>query len=570
MSFKTRLVMIVSLLTIALAVMMFFIGKADKARTEKSLAQPVNTGKYYAWRNALEKALAAMQEQAGNLEMAFEIKSALKKGDPEILLKHADVFFNLVKDQGFLTSLQITDPDGGILYSAPESVAGKSTQKSVTRAIEKVERASALEYDDSQNLVLSLAIPIKSRRKLYGIGVYNLDMNLPARLASEQDKSDFFVVAPDGRLLAGTLPELFAKLKLKLPALTEIDLFSRKMKKAAYSVAIQPVFNAENQALAQLVSLTEVTEEFNRNRRTDLIFLAIVVAAVAFILLGLTIIIRRAIKPLETSIAEISAIAQGDLTRQFKVVRKDEIGRLMQALGTMTHNLCQLFGQIASSGENLAENASSQASSIEEISATLQNMDEVTRSHASDAEKGKSRITKVNQAMKNAEEQMEQLQALMQQMTGESKKIQNIVAAINGIASQTNLLAINAGIEAARAGEAGAGFSVVAAEVGSLASKTAESAKEISSLIEQTVKKVSIVEQVSSETRSQFQLIFERMSVLSSFMDDLIENSLQGSSQISELNMAVEEVNRVVHQTVSYSDEMVGFLGKFRFDNSQV
>jgi methyl-accepting chemotaxis protein len=568
MSFKNRLVLVVSFMTVALACVMFLVGRADKSRTEKGLAAPVNKGKHYAWQMALQKSLADMKKEASNLEMAFEIKSALKKGDSKELKAHADVFFDLVKDQGFLSVLQLTDSNGKILYSAPETLSGQSNQQSVRKAIESLEIASELEYDHSKNLVLSLAIPIKSRDKLYGIGVYNLNMEAPARFASQQDESEVFVVSPGNQLIAGTAPSLFSDLNLQLPGLGGVDLFSIRRKDAAYSVAVQPILSVQNTPLAHLVSLTDVTEDFAKSRQADSIFLVILVATVGLTILGLEIFIRRSMKPIETSVRDISAVANGDLTRHFRLKRKDEFGKLMAALGKMTRDLRRLFRHIAASGTHLAENASVQAASIEEISGSLKNMEEMTRSHANDARDGDQRISEVNQAIRGTEDQMGRLQALAKEMSGDSQKIQSIVRSIDDIASQTRLLALNASVEAARAGEAGAGFSVVASEVENLSSRTAQLAKEISTRIEQTVEKIGFIDDVSEEADRQFQLIFAKMSKLSTSMEHIKEGSLEQASRITALNSAVDDVNRVVRETAIHADELIALLDRFKFDET--
>jgi hypothetical protein len=74
---------------------MFFAGKAGKTRVEKSLAGPVNVGKRYAWDATISELKKQMKAAASSLEMAYELKTALKQGNQEAIRKHADVFFNL-------------------------------------------------------------------------------------------------------------------------------------------------------------------------------------------------------------------------------------------------------------------------------------------------------------------------------------------------------------------------------------------------------------------------------------------------------------------------------------------
>ena len=145
---------------------------------------------------------------------------------------------------------------------------------------------------------------------------------------------------------------------------------------------------------------------------------------------------------------------------------------------------------LAQSAQSLAEGATDQAGSVEELTATITNItDSVTRT-AGELQKT---TQKAENYAKQADEGHTQMKSLMEEMdriNETSKKIQNIIADIEDIASQTNLLSLNAAIEAARAGDAGRGFAVVAEQIRKLAEQSAQSAVDTRSLIEGSLQEI--------------------------------------------------------------------------------
>ncbi len=127
----------------------------------------------------------------------------------------------------------------------------------------------------------------------------------------------------------------------------------------------------------------------------------------------------------------------------------------------------------------------------------------------------------------------------MDQISGASNKISDIIGVIDEIAFQTNLLALNAAVEAARAGEQGRGFAVVAGEVRSLAQRSAEASKEIKELIRDTNKKVEDGAELVIESGDTLQEIVNMVEEVGIKMAEISEAAQDQSSGIEQVNIAI-------------------------------
>jgi len=186
---------------------------------------------------------------------------------------------------------------------------------------------------------------------------------------------------------------------------------------------------------------------------------------------------RRVIVPLTKAVDFTDVMSTGDFSRQLDIRQKDEVGNLANSLNQMLANLSRSFQGIITTSGTLAGNASTQASSLEETSASLEEMASMTRQNADNANHANTLMETSRMAADEANTVMGELTRSMTDISAASMETQKIIKTIDEIAFQTNLLALNAAVEAARAGAAGAGFAVVAEEVRNLAMRAAESAK---------------------------------------------------------------------------------------------
>ena len=159
-----------------------------------------------------------------------------------------------------------------------------------------------------------------------------------------------------------------------------------------------------------------------------------------------------------------------------------------------------------------------------------------------------------------------------------SKQIANIIAEIEDIASQTNLLSLNASIEAARAGEAGKGFAVVADQIGKLASDSANSAINTKKLIENSIVEIEHGNEITAKTTAAIEAVIEGIKMLASSTKEISELSDEQADAMKQLEMGVEQISEVIQnnsaaaqetsatseELSAQSDNLEGLVGQFK------
>ncbi len=224
-------------------------------------------------------------------------------------------------------------------------------------------------------------------------------------------------------------------------------------------------------------------------------------------------------------------------------------------LKTGAHRVAMASSQVLSSSQQLAEGSGKQAASIEETSAALEEMAAMIRQNADNSRQADSLMGEVNQVVKKAEESMSNLTSAMGQISDSGKETFKIIQTIDSIAFQTNLLALNAAVEAARAGEAGAGFAVVADEVRNLAIRSAKAAKNTAELIESTVASVKDGTTLAGEASGAFGQVAHRAIKVGGLLTEIAAASNEQAQGIEQVNLAVNEMDKVVQQNSALSEE---------------
>lgn len=212
-------------------------------------------------------------------------------------------------------------------------------------------------------------------------------------------------------------------------------------------------------------------------------------------------------------------------------------------------------GQMAETAQVLAEGATDQAGAVEELQATISNVSEMVTNNADVMNESYHQAKNYEDEAMASSREMKELTAAMERISQTSMQINDIIAEIEDIASQTNLLSLNAAIEAARAGEAGKGFAVVADQIRKLADDSAQSAVHTRELIETSIQEIGKGSQITDKTSESLQKVVEGMEILAKAAQDAMENSKTQADAMSQIEQGIEQISAVVQNNSATAEE---------------
>ena len=268
---------------------------------------------------------------------------------------------------------------------------------------------------------------------------------------------------------------------------------------------------------------------------------------------------------------EVKAIAQGDLTRNgdditdflgdFSELKTSLLYILKRFNSTLTEisNLAEQVSSNSSEVENasksLADGATEQAGVIEELNATIDTVVDMAEDTAKETQNASARVKASANKANEEKEKMNELLTEMEHITEISKEIGNIITDIEDIASQTNLLSLNASIEAARAGEAGKGFAVVADQIGKLAADSAKSAVNTRDLIDKTLVEIEKGNTITRTTADAFNQIITDMESFAELAENTMEKANSQAESLEQIGKGIEQLSGVVQGNAASSEE---------------
>ena len=268
---------------------------------------------------------------------------------------------------------------------------------------------------------------------------------------------------------------------------------------------------------------------------------------------------------------EVKAIAQGDLTRNgdditdflgdFSELKTSLLYILKRFNSTLTEisNLAEQVSSNSSEVENasksLADGATEQAGVIEELNATIDTVVDMAEDTAKETQNASARVKASANKANEEKEKMNDLLTEMEHITEISKEIGNIITDIEDIASQTNLLSLNASIEAARAGEAGRGFAVVADQIGKLAADSAKSAVNTRDLIDKTLVEIEKGNTITRTTADAFNQIIADMESFAELAENTMEKANSQAESLEQIGQGIEQLSGVVQGNAASSEE---------------
>ena len=268
---------------------------------------------------------------------------------------------------------------------------------------------------------------------------------------------------------------------------------------------------------------------------------------------------------------EVKAIAQGNLTRNgdditdflgdFSELKTSLLYILKRFNSTLTEisNLAEQVSSNSSEVENasksLADGATEQAGVIEELNATIDTVVDMAEDTAKETQNASARVKASANKANEEKEKMNDLLMEMEHITEISKEIGNIITDIEDIASQTNLLSLNASIEAARAGEAGKGFAVVADQIGKLAADSAQSVVNTRDLIDKTLVEIEKGNTITRTTADAFNQIIADMESFAELAENTMEKANSQAESLEQIGQGIEQLSGVVQGNAAASEE---------------
>ncbi len=340
---------------------------------------------------------------------------------------------------------------------------------------------------------------------------------------------------------------------------------------------------------------------------TTFLLAAIAIGVAAAIGLGL-IISRHIARPLGRTVEMIEEMSRGHIETRLNMQRSDEIGQMAGAMDSFADNLNSevvsalkklaagdltftaapwdeqdvirgslkqlgedlnsLLGQVQEAGErigtgsaqvsgasqSLSQGATEQAASIEEITASMKEMESQTRLNSDNAGQANQLTGQAKGSAEQGNAQMVEMIAAMGEINRASQDISKIIKTIDEIAFQTNLLALNAAVEAARAGQHGKGFAVVAEEVRNLAARSAKAASETAELIEGSVGKVEKGAQIADKTAASLREIVDGVTKASDLVSEIAAASKEQAQGISQVNKGLSQVDKVTQENTANAE----------------
>ncbi|MBI6657556.1 methyl-accepting chemotaxis protein [Pseudomonas carnis] len=374
-----------------------------------------------------------------------------------------------------------------------------------------------------------------------------------------------------------------------------------KLKQAQLDTeTVQNSFEQQLNELRDKSNLLSQSQNARRNNEADKtrrLLISVTVAALALGTLAAWWIARQIAAPLREILGAAHRVAEGDLSHDMAVDRRDELGQLQQSIGQMTRSLRSLISSIGDSARQIA-GAATQLSTVTEqtrsglneqkdetdqVATAMNEMLATAQEVARHAERasvaaqeadhqagaGEQVVTQAVEQIGNLASEMALSGRAMLALQQESQKIASVLDVIKSVSQQTNLLALNAAIEAARAGTAGQGFAVVADEVRSLAQRTQESAEEIEGLIlglhNGTQQVADIMDSSRNLTDNSVALtrdagdalsaIARTVSIIQEMNPQIAAAAEQQSAVAEEINRSVLKVRDVSEQTAAASEE---------------
>jgi methyl-accepting chemotaxis protein len=279
----------------------------------------------------------------------------------------------------------------------------------------------------------------------------------------------------------------------------------------------------------------------------------------------------------EYAVEVANRIAANDLSAAVRLQAGDDHS-LLHAMQTMQRNLVGTIGEIRGSADTIATasgqiaagnldlsaRTETQASSLEETAASMEQLTVAVRQNADNALQANRLVQSTAAVAQQGGAVIGQVIATMDKINSASNRVVDIIGVIDGIAFQTNILALNAAVEAARAGDQGKGFAVVASEVRSLAQRSAAAAREVKQLIGDSVASIEAGQALVAQAGSTMEQVVDSVTSVTAIMAAISDASREQSIGIGHVNQAITEMDAVTQQNAALVEQAAAAAGSMQ------
>lgn len=434
-------------------------------------------------------------------------------------------------------------------------------------------------------LVVTFAVPVKENGTLKAVVAGDVSMDsvvANVRGISPTPNSTGMLLASDGSVIAAANDKLTMK-----PFTEAISGVSFEQLRAGKRV--EGVYAGEDKALLAspvkgtnwLLAVALDNADSSAGLRAQLKASALSLIVLVLIAGALMHwIVSTLLKRLLTVRDAMNAISSGtdDLSQRLPVDGHDEVSQIAHAFNAFSDKLSVVMvklrdssnsvqvaaQQIAAGNQDLSGRTEQAASSLRETASAVEQITASVAQSTDAAAQANTQAHVASQAASHGGQVVTQAINTMQSIEVASAKIGDITSVIDGIAFQTNILALNASVEAARAGEQGRGFAVVAGEVRNLASRSAQAAKEIKTLIDSTTESVATGSRFVRLAGDSMTDIVASIDSVSVIMREITVATSEQMKGIQEINHAVLDLDRMVQQNAELVVESTAAAGALR------
>jgi methyl-accepting chemotaxis protein len=450
--------------------------------------------------------------------------------------------------------------------------------------------AKAYQDDASPQPRTNCAMAIYKGDELYGVATIDVTLGFFNRLVADmEDKvhGQILIVEGDGKIVSNT-SKISSNIVLKnvsdiastSPMATEIQQLLPEVQTGA---AAEGTFSGPDGAQTLFLKPIPGSPWFiataihssllatNSTRiLTKLAAIQLPMAALLLVLMiyGIRVFMLR-LAVLKGNIDELSA-GEADLTRRLPETGGKEFSEVAHSFNAFIARLQNVLRQVSSGSTSLAEasreissgnkdlsaRTEGQAASLQETAASMEEITGTVKQNADNANHANQLATNASNVASQGGKVIGDVVSTMASISASSKKIVDIIGVIDGIAFQTNILALNASVEAARAGEQGRGFAVVASEVRNLAQRAAAAAKDIKGLIADSAAKVQSGSALVEHAGTTMNSIIETTASVATIMGEIMSASNEQTRGIEQVNQAITQLDTTTQQNAALVEQV--------------